>query len=311
MGEPMNAYALSLEISAIQARTRKVTIVSLGIHALLFLLLALRHTIVPPAPALTEISWIEPVTIPLPAPTATLKVHPRMERIVLPSPPQNPEHFVRRTSESDFAPRPQNREATEDLLKRKLAALERRTTTQASIADVAVQSAIARPSLASVLNDGTGSSDAVALARREGPAPSPVTLARSEPRRARLAAPSAPPEKAVDAAGIEKTDSSARRIIDGATLVGPVADRALISYRKPVYPDWAKSEGVEATLTLYFIVLPNGTVKENVLIEKTSGFEDFDVNAIAALVAWRFEPLRGGETGEQWGSLTFNYRLAG
>ena len=71
MGEPMNAYALSLEISAIQARTRKVTIVSLGIHALLFLLLALRHTIVPPAPALTEISWIEPVTIPLPAPTAT------------------------------------------------------------------------------------------------------------------------------------------------------------------------------------------------------------------------------------------------
>ncbi len=311
MGEPMNAYALSFEISAIQARTRKVTFASLGIHALLFLMLALRHTIVPPAPALTEISWIEPVVIPPPASTATAKTESRMERLILPSPPQNPEHFVRTTSESDFAPRPQDRQATQDLLQRKLVALERRATAQASIADVAVQSAIVRPSLASVLNDGTASRDAVALTRREGAAPSPVALARSEPRRTRLAAASAPPEKAVAAAKIEKTDSSARRIIDGASLAGPVADRALVSYRKPVYPDWAKGEGVEATLTLYFIVLPSGTVKENILIEKTSGFEDFDQNAIDALIAWRFEPLRGGETGEQWGSITFNYRLAG
>ncbi len=310
-GEPMNAYALTYEIAAIQARTRKVTLVSLGVHALFFLLLALRHTIIPPPPALTEIVWLDPVTIPMPVPTITVKMRPTLERTVPPAPPQNPEHFVRKTSESDFAPRPQDREATEDVLRRKLVALERTATAHASIAEVAAPNVLGRPSLASVPNEGSNAREAVALTRREGSSNAPVTLARSEPRRARPAALSSIPEKAVTSAKIEKTDSSARRIIDGATLVGPVADRMLVSYRKPVYPEWAKSEGVEATLTLYFIVLPNGAVKENIFIEKTSGFGDFDTNAIDALVAWRFEPLRGGETGEQWGSITFNYRLAG
>jgi TonB family protein len=307
----MNAYALSLELSEIQARTRKIVFVSLGVHALLFLLLALRHTIAPPPPALTEISWIDPVTIQPPVPTATVKPLIRAERLARPSPQQIPQHFVRRTTERDFTPRPQNRNAMEDLLERKSATMQRSTVMQASIADVAAPSALTRPSLASVPNDGASAKEAVSLTRREGPASSPITLARSEPRRTRPAELSSIPERTVAAAKIEKTDSSARRIIDGATLVGPVADRMLVSYRKPVYPEWAKSEGVEATLTLYFIVLPNGTVKENILIEKTSGFGDFDRNAIDALVAWIFEPLPRGETGEQWGSITFNYRLAG
>lgn len=63
-------------------------------------------------------------------------------------------------------------------------------------------------------------------------------------------------------------------------------------------------------MNLYFIVLPNGKVKENILIQKTSGFSDFDKSAIEALRTWEFEPLKGGETGEQWGSITFNFRLS-
>ena len=63
-----------------------------------------------------------------------------------------------------------------------------------------------------------------------------------------------------------------------------------------------------ASVRLYFIVLPGGEVKENVLIQKTGGYEDFDKNAIAALRAWRFEPLPGSS--EQWGEITFNYRLS-
>ena len=69
-------------------------------------------------------------------------------------------------------------------------------------------------------------------------------------------------------------------------------------------------EGIEGAVDLYFIVLPDGTVKENVLVQKTSGFEDFDTNAIKALLAWRFEPVDGGRTGEQWGAITFEYRLS-
>jgi TonB family protein len=62
-------------------------------------------------------------------------------------------------------------------------------------------------------------------------------------------------------------------------------------------------------VTLYFIVRADGSVRENVLVQKTAGFAEFDDNARAALAAWRFEPLHGGRTGEQWGTITFHYRL--
>jgi len=46
------------------------------------------------------------------------------------------------------------------------------------------------------------------------------------------------------------------------------------------------------------------------MVQKTSGFSDFDDNAVGALRSWRFEPLKGGATGEQWGTITFHYRLS-
>jgi TonB family protein len=50
-------------------------------------------------------------------------------------------------------------------------------------------------------------------------------------------------------------------------------------------------------------------VKENIQVQKTAGFEDFDESARTALRSWRFEALRGGRTGEQWGVITFHFRL--
>ena len=91
--------------------------------------------------------------------------------------------------------------------------------------------------------------------------------------------------------------------------MGPVADRPVIQYTKPIYPEWAKRDAVEGSVTLYFVVRPDGTIKENVLVQKTAGFEEFDDNARAALRAWRFQPLTGGRTGEQWGTITFHFRL--
>jgi protein TonB len=91
--------------------------------------------------------------------------------------------------------------------------------------------------------------------------------------------------------------------------MGPVADRAILSRPTPIYPEWAKSEAVEGTVTLYFVVRADGTVKENILVQKTAGFEDFDESARTALRQWRFEPLRGDRTGEQWGTITFHFRL--
>jgi TonB family protein len=86
------------------------------------------------------------------------------------------------------------------------------------------------------------------------------------------------------------------------------ANRSIISRQNPAYPDWAKTETVEGSVTIRFVVLPDGRVKENVLVEKTSGVRDFDVNAVNALLTWRFEPLTGGALGEQKGTVTFHYR---
>jgi TonB family protein len=88
-----------------------------------------------------------------------------------------------------------------------------------------------------------------------------------------------------------------------------VADRPIVSHTTPIYPDWAKREAVEGSVTLFFYVRPDGSIKENVLVQKTAGFEDFDQSAVTALRAWRFQALSAGRTGEQWGTITFHFRL--
>jgi TonB family protein len=228
-----------------------------------------------------------------------------------PSPQQQPVHFRRKTDVNDFAPQPQTDRAVEDKLRRKLNALEQKATQRTRIADLVTPKTVGQPALASLPNEKKNSKNAVKLSRQENTKQRPVQLTRSETiKTAPAMRLSKVSEKKITPAKIEKADDeTTQRIIDGARLVGPVADRLLISHRLPAYPEWAKSEGVEATVKLYFVVLPNGRVKENILIQKTSGFQDFDRNAIEALLTWRFESLKAGETGEQWGSIAFNFRL--
>ena len=56
---------------------------------------------------------------------------------------------------------------------------------------------------------------------------------------------------------------------------------------------------------------PQRVPSENIQVERTAGFADFDANAKTALSQWRFAPLTGGAAVEQWGSITFRYRLRG
>jgi len=45
------------------------------------------------------------------------------------------------------------------------------------------------------------------------------------------------------------------------------------------------------------------------MVQKTAGFEDFDENAIRALVTWRFEPLQAGRRASS-GNDHVHYRLS-
>jgi protein TonB len=92
-------------------------------------------------------------------------------------------------------------------------------------------------------------------------------------------------------------------------ISGEVADRPVLSFELPVYPDWATAEAIEVSVTLRFAVLPDGRVKDGVRVERTAGFADFDRNAVAALRRWRFEPLPADRAEEHWGTITFHFRL--
>ena len=149
------------------------------------------------------------------------------------------------------------------------------------------------------------------LSRQGAPSPTPVELKRSPVKVLRSTMVMATvPDTDARPTEIKDTDTNAQRELSGALLTGPVADRPLVSFRKPDYPVWAKDEAVEGSVRIYFVVLPDGRIKENIMVQKTSGFSDFDNNAVEALRTWRFEPLTGGATGEQWGTITFHYRLS-
>ena len=62
-------------------------------------------------------------------------------------------------------------------------------------------------------------------------------------------------------------------------------------------------------MELGFSVLADGRVKPDIRVERGSGHADFDRNAVEALRDWRFEPLPAGRSGEQWGVITFHFRL--
>jgi TonB family protein len=304
---------LSREFAAIAGRTRKCTGVSIGVHLLLLLWFLFAFQVAPEDEGLTEITFLDPVE-PLPAaiPVAVAKSDPApTTRIERQSVDRREAKFEREVPVADTAPEPQELKRVDDKIKERLASLQNKVLEKpVDIAALSTPSPVGRPKLA-------GSSDAFRtpprtdLARTEPVTPAPVALSRNKRRVTKADIISVPVNDVpVDRARPKRTESDARRVLAGAQLVGPVADRPILSYDVPDYPEWAKTEAVEGSVAIYFVVLSDGSVKENVMVEKTAGFADFDDNAVHALLAWRFAPLDGGGTGEQWGTITFHYRLS-
>jgi TonB family protein len=304
-----------------RARTREAITVSTVVHLLIFLWLALNRAGAGELAGLTEITFVEE-TDPNGLPDAA----PPMARKTESSAPvqqvstraaredKEAEHFTRALERGDNAPRPQSTRAVTDILNERLDAIDKNGSSTTRIASLVPAPNVGIPAPAGLPGPGDtpngvpstltrssgpgsgGGTAPVALTRRVSqPAPRPVMAA------AMVDEPVAKPATA--------THSGGSRNLAGANLVGPVADRAVTHYKVPDYPDWAKRDGTEGSVTLYFFVLPDGRVKENVLVEQTSGFSDFDDRAVAALLQWKFVSLP--LSNEQWGRITFNYRLSG
>ena len=304
----MTTMYMSGEIFASQSRFQRTLGISLLAHALLFAWLLLQENISSIDEGIVEVTWLEPAP-PLPPPVVAKKPVTRKPEPKAATEPVPEKKFLRREIASEMEPTPQLATANRDLVKQRLDALRLPSEIDGALTP-------APPSSRSLLAAAAPETDHVpkghgAELKRDDTKTTPSqTLRRSAsptPRRATTAA-----QVAVDAplaaTGVPDLDNAARRSLAGAELVGEIADRPIQFHVMPEYPDWAKSQAVEGTVTLRFTVLADGRVKENIQVERTAGFAEFDDNAVAALRRWRFAPLEGQPV-EQRGAITFRYRL--
>jgi TonB family protein len=309
----MNLERMQEQVASCKRTERRTLAISLALHMLVLLALTRLAPSTVEEDRLTEVSLLEPgvVAAPSEALAAAPAPAPQTQPGVLRE--QREEVRFRRSSPGETSPDQESNTALQDRLNERLATLQRSTPSPivglAAVTPPTPQ--LASPSFASAGADRAGSSIALKRGGPEGLGGPPLELARGSdpgggaPELAlpaeKLAAPRAgPPPRAI-----------ARSSLAGASLAGPIADRPVLDGMRPEYPEWAKGEAVEGSVTLYFVVSPDGTVQDNVLVQKTAGFADFDDNAAAALRAWRFAPLPAGRSGDQWGTITFHFRLAG
>jgi len=297
----------------VKSRTRRTMTISMCAHLLLMMWLVVVKPATEQRPDFTEITLLEPGDLTA-APARAAAPAAGDEVKGMPRPSAKEARFARAKTDADIEPEPQSTSAISDRIAARLASMQsREALTVSGVASSGVPTGMlgAPAGVTGSLGSGSGP---VALTRGgsgtgSGPALNLTRGGTGTGVGPAVVSTGLPSDGSAAAAPARGSESTARRSLAGALLMGPVADRPVIQYTKPIYPEWAKRDAVEGSVTLYFVVRPDGTIKENVLVQKTAGFEEFDDNARAALRAWRFQPLTGGRTGEQWGTITFHFRL--
>ncbi len=92
------------------------------------------------------------------------------------------------------------------------------------------------------------------------------------------------------------------------TITGPLSSRKVTYKPTTPYPQWAEKRGLTATISVQIAVNPDGSVKENVFVIRTSGFGSWDRLVIASVRQWKFEAIKGSGI-VQTGIITFNFVL--
>jgi TonB family protein len=302
-----------MDIQGTRARTRWTMTGSLVAHAVILLFMVLHRGGSPDFTPITEITVLEPGDLAPDSPALAPPAASGRTIEGLASKSSNEMHFRRGAPKGDVTPDAQSSWAFEDRLQARLAAMEKSGSQAAGAGIVAtkVPTSLFGTSPA-VVAGGTGLGTPVVMTRGGTGGGAPLPLARGGGSAGSAAAIATIPEAHREAeapAPARTSETTARRTVAGASITGPIADRPVLSYAVPTYPEWAKHDAVEGAVTLYFVVRPDGGVRENILVQRTAGFEDFDENARAALRAWRFKALAPGQSGEQWGTITFRFRI--
>lgn len=94
------------------------------------------------------------------------------------------------------------------------------------------------------------------------------------------------------------------------SIAGPISQRLILSKVLPQYPEWALTRGISGIAVIRIWVMPDGSVKESITIEQSSGYPELDQLVVNALRRWKFAPLDNSVVQEvQWGVITFRFSL--
>jgi TonB family protein len=97
----------------------------------------------------------------------------------------------------------------------------------------------------------------------------------------------------------------------GFDLEGPLGNRPILHKVIPQYPSWAEEQGIVGSVQLYFTVTPDGSVRSNIQVRRTTGYPALDQLGVDALKQWKFAPLQAADEGKgEWGLITFNFSLS-
>lgn len=306
----MTAATFHLDMVECRARTRRTMTASVVLHALLFLWITTFKSTSIETPPITEIMMLTAGDLAA-VDAGPIEEAPRQAPRPGLAPRRNETdvRFERSADRADITLDPQSQTSIADQLAARLSRMtqEERPAVPGTVS--APPSALFGSGPATATGTGVGKPVALQRGGALGGAGA-LPMSRGGGTGSSVTGPATlPAVKAAASAPAQVGDATARRTIAGASVSGPIADRPVLQTVVPEYPEWAKKEAVEGSVTLYFVVRSDGTVKENVVIQKTAGFGDFDENARMAIRGWLFEPLRGGRTGEQWGTITFHFRL--
>lgn len=123
--------------------------------------------------------------------------------------------------------------------------------------------------------------------------------------------PSAAQELDNQLAASAGTGTSAAKKNKGFDIAGPLNNRPIVHKVIPQYPAWAEEQGIIGSVRLYFTVTPEGTVRTNIRVTKTTGYPQLDQLGIDALKQWQFSPVSSDDEGKgEWGIITFTFSLS-
>ena len=96
----------------------------------------------------------------------------------------------------------------------------------------------------------------------------------------------------------------------GFDIAGPLNNRPIMHKVIPQYPAWAEEQGIIGSVRIWFTVTPEGTVRTNMRVTKTTGYPDLDKLALDALKQWQFSTVDSTDESSQWGIITFTFSLS-